>query len=70
MDYHTFFLTNFSAIIWQQMVLVPIWLIKCLSSTETIVINASTNPNRGEMKSSKMRKGRNASKKVSWEPLC
>jgi len=31
-DYHTFLLTNFSPIIWQQIVLVPLLLIKLLSS--------------------------------------
>jgi len=36
-DYHTVLLTNLSAIIWQQIVFVPLFLNKLLSSIKTIV---------------------------------
>jgi len=74
-SYHTFLLTNFSAIIWQQIDFVPLLLIKFLSSIKTvvpIVVNTSVRTrtreeravHRGGMQSPKMSKGRNASKKV------
>jgi len=67
MDYHTFLLTNFGAMIWQQIVFVPHLLIKLLSSIKTtapIVVNRLRTRTRGGMKSSEMSNGRNASKMV------
>ena len=65
----TAFFTNVSAIIWQQIFLVPLLWIKLLSSTKTIVpvvINSSlwTRTTGGGMKSSEMSKRRNAEKKL------
>jgi len=104
-DYHTFLLTKYSAIIWQQIVFVPLALIKLLSSIKTIVpivVNTSLRTrttsftligkrqvrkniledqifrqtrvigeewkrvlcHKGGMKSSKISKGRNATKRL------
>ena len=50
-NYHMFLLTNFSAIIWQQIVFVPLLLIKLLSSIKTVVpgvVNTSQRTRTGE----------------------
>ena len=74
-EYHTVLLTNFSSMIWLQIVYVLLLLINLLSSIKTvvpIVVNTSLrirpgeewNFQRGGVKNSKMSKIRNASKKV------
>ena len=46
-NYHTFFFTNFNAIIWQQILFVPLVLIKLLPLIETIVPILAHKPEQG-----------------------
>jgi len=75
-----FFFTNFNVIIWQQIVFVPLVLIKLLPLIKTIVpIVVNTSPqtrtgeewtfHRGGIQRSKMSKGRSASENIGnhWD---